>query len=142
MEVAPGEYQHVYVTVGLLGAKITGGAPYEVFLDGDPKADPRIAQGIDSVTRLVSTSLRHGVPMNVLGKQLERIRGQTLFSLPRKVGQAILMAVEYVGADVPEEESRILELCTETVGDKPCSGQRIFEAGCYKCTKCFATKCG
>lgn len=108
---------------------------------GDPRVDPQVAQGIDTCTRLVSTSLRHGVAVNVIVKQLDRIRGQRIFSLPRKVGHALLRSLAFA-TDVPESESRVLEPCDVLVSGEVCGGQRVFREGCYRCEKCFATKCG
>jgi ribonucleoside-diphosphate reductase alpha chain len=141
VEVAPGESQNVYVSVGMKGATLEGGVPFEVFLAGDPKADPKIAQSIDSITRLTSTALRHGTPPNVVVQQLERIRGQHIHSMPRKIAQAILRAMEHT-EDVPEGQKALLDRCSELVGNKPCGGQLVFMEGCYKCSKCNLTKCG
>jgi hypothetical protein len=141
VEVAPNEFQNVYVSVGLKGGRVEGGVPFEVFLAGDPKSDPRIAQGIDSITRLTSTALRHGTPPNVVVQQLERIRGQHIHSMPRKIAQALLRAMEHT-EDVPEARKVILDRCSEIVGGKVCGGVLVFAEGCYHCSKCNLTKCG
>ena len=141
VEVAVGEYENVYITVGLLGGKIEGGKPYEVFLAGDPKSNPLLAQSIDSLTRLSSMSLRHGTPPNVVVQQLERIRGQHMFSMPRKVAQAIQYAMENT-KDVTEDQKKLIDKCSEQIDNKICGGQLIFVEGCYKCLKCHGSKCG
>lgn len=141
VEVEPGRYENVYVSVGLKGAKISGGTPYEVFLAGDPKQDPYTAQMIDSVTRMSSTALRYGTPPNVVAQQLERIRSQHVHSMPLRIAQAIHTAMS-LSDDIPKNHKEVIDKCNQVIDGNICEGTLIFSEGCYKCEKCLFSKCG
>ena len=141
VETTPGQHEYVYVTVGLLGAEIRGGRPYEVFVNGAHKADERVRQELDALTRLSSVALRFRAPPNEVVKHLERVHMQHLFSIPRKLGHAIQLALDRT--DLPEAVREPLERCSELLEDgSTCGGRMISRDGCRSCTRCNASRCG
>jgi len=141
VETTPGQHENVYVTVGLLGAEIRGGRPYEVFVNGAHKADERVRQELDALTRLASIALRFRAPPNEVVKHLERVHLQHIFSVPRKLGCAIQRALDRT--DLPEEVREPLERCAELLEDGSiCGGRMTSRDGCLSCTRCGSSRCG
>jgi ribonucleoside-diphosphate reductase alpha chain len=83
-----------------------------------------------TVCRLVSTALRHQVPMAEIIKQLERSSGR-MKDLPGQLSKLLktFMAHTEMGYSAPCPESE-------------CSGELRFEEGCEKCPECGYSKCG
>jgi len=81
-----------------------------------------------AITRLVSTSLRHGADIKYIVEQLSKCEGD-LFSFTKAVARVLK---KYI----PEGEK-------STLTCQDCGGTNvIFEEGCSKCLDCGSSKCG
>lgn len=81
----------------------------------------------DALTRLISTSLRHGSPLEFIVEQLSKTRGpMTSFSkiLARTLKKYVINGT----------------ISTENCSE--CKTKLIFSEGCYKCPGCGYSKCG
>lgn len=82
----------------------------------------------EAVTRLVSTSLRHGASINFLQEQLLKTKAD-LTSFAKAIARSLKHYIEdgkkVTGAN-----------CSE------CGGDLIYSEGCSKCQQCLASKCG
>lgn len=111
--------ENMYAVINELGNQ-----PYEVFLVGDVKAMDRVmAEYIDSTTRLVSLSMRAGVPVEKLIEQLEKVSATYMYSIPLKL------------ANILREHTTRCQQCPD------CGGQTEFAEGCLKCTSCGWSQC-
>lgn len=81
----------------------------------------------EALTRMVSMSLRHGVDLEYVVHQLEKVPGD-LFSLSKALTRSLKKYIKD-GAKVKGEE------CEE------CKGELIRQDGCIKCASCGWTKC-
>lgn len=118
-----GEKHNIYITVNING----DGKPYEVFVmdsDSDNK-DMKDIQVIESVARMVSLALRYHTPLEEIIKQLEKIRGTHMFSIPTFLASAL--------KNFLSPESPMLK-CPQ------CGGQLRPSSGCLSCT-CGYSKC-
>ncbi len=79
-----------------------------------------------AVTRLVSTGLRHGIPIHELNEQLDKSKG-TIVSLAKALNRVL---AKYVG----RVTGRSCPACSST--------NTVFEEGCMKCHDCAHSKCG
>jgi len=80
----------------------------------------------DSLTRMISTSLRHRVPIQFIVEQLQKIEGD-LFGFSKCIARALK---KFIKEGVISSES-----C------KNCGTKLVFEAGCYTCKSCGESKC-
>jgi ribonucleoside-diphosphate reductase alpha chain len=78
--------------------------------------------------RMVSTSLRFGIPINEIIKQLDRSSGN-MFDLPAQLVKLLKTFVSTTGDTLKGEP------CPE------CPGELTFEEGCVKCHSCGYSKC-
>lgn len=83
----------------------------------------------DMVTRLVSTSLRHGADISFVVEQLEKANGGDLYSFSRAISRSLKKYIKD-GTAVKGE------VCEE------CGGNIIRQEGCKKCSNCSWSKCG
>ena len=144
--------QPYFVLVGLLDGK-----PYEVFAGKNGFVEQKVKRGIiiknrrsqykvildnemelspikaftteegDTITRLISSNLRHGVDISFLVHQLEKSKGDfSSFnkSIIRALKKYIKDGTEVKGEDCPE-----------------CDGSLIRQEGCILCPKCGFSKC-
>ncbi|RLF68158.1 MAG: adenosylcobalamin-dependent ribonucleoside-diphosphate reductase [Thermoplasmata archaeon] len=117
-----GKVENTYITVG-----VTDKQPYEVFVNGNVRdADPVVAQYIDTTTRLISLSMRGGIPLVKIIEQLEKVPSSHIYSVSHKIAQVLK---EFLPQDS-------FEPCPE------CGGQRVFAEGCEKCVSCGWARCG
>lgn len=80
----------------------------------------------DSLTRLVSCSLRHGAPLNFIIEQLQKAHGpMTTFS------KVLARCLKKYVKDGTESSSQ----CSD------CGGKLIYVEGCQRCTDCGVSKC-
>jgi len=83
-------------------------------------------EGEDALTRMVSTSLRHRVPINFICEQLNKVEGDLLCfakSLSRSLKRFI------------KDGTKSSEECSE------CGAQLVYENGCFVCKSCGFSKC-
>jgi len=117
-----GQVENLYVNVTKRNNK-----PYEVFANGVIRdIEPHAAQTLDIITRLSSLALRYGVPTMSLVKQLEKVNGGHIYSLPHKIANVLR---EYLDQQ-------------EQGGCPECNAKVVFAEGCMKCTSCGWAKCG
>ncbi len=137
-----------YVVVGLLNGK-----PYEIFIENRelPQGKGKmikmsrgnykfVQEGYEqlitaemtdeqaAITRLASTSLRHGSDIKFLVEQLQKCPGD-LFSFTKGLARVL--------------KKYIPDGAKSTVTCQDCGGTNvIFEEGCNKCKDCGSSKCG
>lgn len=117
-----GQVENLYVNVTKRDNR-----PYEVFANGVIRdIEPHAAQTLDIITRLSSLALRYGVPTMSLVKQLEKVNGGHIYSLPHKIANVLR---EYLNQH-------------EQGGCPECNAKVVFAEGCMKCTSCGWAKCG
>lgn len=146
-------YGNLYVTVNL-----KDGRPFEVFATIGKSGYTTMADS-EAICRLISMSLRGGVPVEEIVRQLRGIGGSSqvysdgarIFSIPDAIAQVLgrrfcpsldpgLKAPDGAVSDHPalEERSRYpqpSEVCPE------CNQPMTFDAGCYHCSSCGYSNC-
>jgi len=129
-------YGNLYVTVNTLE-----GRPFEVFAQIGKSGYTTMAD-TEAICRLISLSLRSGVPVDQVLRQLRGIGGASpVFSNGGKVSSipdAIAQVLQrHFGS--PETDSgpqgHAGEICPE------CSSLMILESGCFYCTSCGYSNC-
>lgn len=81
-------------------------------------------------TRLLSTMLRHGVPIDFIVEQLEKVESSIV-----SLGKALSRVLKnYVGEYYKLGKGKICQSCG--------GSNLIFEEGCFKCLDCGGSKCG
>lgn len=80
----------------------------------------------EAITRLVSTSLRHGTNVKFICEQLLKTKGE-LNSFTKAIARILKK-------HIPDGES-------STVKCESCGGQIVFEDGCQKCIDCGISRC-
>lgn len=82
----------------------------------------------EAITRLVSTSLRHGADIKFIVEQLQKTSGD-MFNFTKGLSRVL--------------KKYILDGSKSTVSCTDCgSSNVIFEEGCHKCLDCGSSKCG
>ena len=123
---------NVYVTVNVDDS----GKPFEVFATHG-KAGGNDSAMAEAVSRLVSLSLRSGVPVNDIIIQLRGITDTPAWDngvLVRSVPDALAMVL--VNSNSVEDVLSVDDLCPE------CSSDAVaFEEGCFKCYECSYSRC-
>ncbi len=82
-----------------------------------------------AITRLVSTSLRHGIEVKYVVQQLEKADG-TLYSFNKAISRVLK---KYIKDGEKENGAKCSECGQETL---------VREEGCIKCSSCGYSKCG
>ena len=80
----------------------------------------------DALTRMTSTTLRHGVPIEFVVDQLSKVSGD-LFSFAKSMARALKKYIK--------EGTSSGSLC------EVCKSHLVFENGCYICKSCGASRC-
>ena len=106
-----------------------GSGDYEVILDDgthikDITKDT--SENEDSLTRMISTSLRHGVPLQFIVEQLNKVEGE-MFGFAKCIARALK---KFIADGTKSSES-----CPE------CGAKLVYENGCYGCKSCGWSKC-
>ena len=91
----------------------------------------RISDDEAALTRLISTSLRHGAAINFVVHQLEKVTGD-MTSFGKSIARALKKYIPD-GTEVTGEECPNCEIKENTI---------IRQEGCILCKKCGWTKCG
>jgi len=83
-------------------------------------------------TRMLSLSLRHGIPLQFLVEQLQKDKHSDMQSFSRVISRVI---------------KSYIEDGTKATGEKTCwscgqDNSLVYQEGCVKCTACGASKCG
>lgn len=107
-----------------------GRSKYKAEFDDDSELSPIGAfttDEEDTITRLISASLRHGTPIEFIVHQLEKAKGDM-----QSFAKSIVKALKKYVADGTEVKG---EECLE------CKGKLIREEGCMKCRDCGWSKC-
>jgi len=86
-----------------------------------------------AITRLCSTSLRHGANITFIVEQLDKTSGN-MFSFSRALSRILKKYIIDGGNSTVK--------CTEVVNGKVCEGHIVFSEGCQKCLSCGNSKCG
>jgi len=81
----------------------------------------------EALTRLISTSLRHGVPMEFLAQQLSKSKG-TIVDFSKSILRSIKKYIP--------DDAVVKEKCSS------CGGELRFNEGCFVCMSCGMSKCG
>ncbi|NLY41204.1 MAG: ribonucleotide-diphosphate reductase subunit alpha, partial [Desulfovibrionales bacterium] len=128
----------LYLTVNEVDGK-----PFEVFATIG-RSGRSITAKAEAIGRLVSLTLRSGVHVSEIVKQLKGIGGEhpvfqkkgMLLSIPDAVGW--VLENRYMQSDASHRFSNSLtrSVCPE------CNGELVFQEGCFVCPSCGYTKCG
>ena len=86
-------------------------------------------QDYGSLTRMVSTSLRHGVPINFIVEQLQKDPNSDLYAFNRVLARVLKTYIP--------EGLAISKICSEC--QQP---GLVYQEGCMTCTNCGYAKCG
>lgn len=81
----------------------------------------------DSLTRLVSLNLRHGVPIQFIVEQLSKVEGE-MFCFAKSISRSLKKYIK--------DGTKSTESCQE------CGSKMEFENGCFICKNCGFSKCG
>ncbi len=83
----------------------------------------------EAITRLVSTSLRHGANIKFIVEQLNKTSSDNMFTFTKSLSRVL--------------KKYIPEGASSTVKCNDCSSDNvIFEEGCHKCLDCGSSACG
>jgi len=129
----------LYLTINEIDGK-----PFEVFATIG-RSGRSITAKAEAIGRLVSLSLRYGIPVRAVVEQLKGIGGEhpvfqkkgMLLSIPDAIG-AVLEKVYLKKENEKVEEQT--DLVTPTCPD--CGNYLVFQEGCFNCPSCSFTKCG
>jgi len=125
-----------YITINSL----PDGSPFEVFSTPNSKGK-EAAVSAEAICRLVSLALRHGIDTKFIAQQLEKVRNQSLLSLPHNIAKCLSREKEK--QEVPSEKYDPNELPILRI---PCPGCGLAlpptNGGCTTCPSCGWSKCG
>jgi len=82
---------------------------------------------VDALTRMISTSLRHGVSIEFVVQQLEKTKGE-FSSFAKILGRTLKHYIK--------DGKKSGKKCSE------CGGDLVYSEGCLKCSNCGYSKCG
>jgi len=133
-------YGNLYVTVNM-----REGRPFEVFAQIGKSGYSTMAD-TEAICRLISLSLRSGVAVDKVIRQLRGIGGASqvfsggskVASIPDAIAQVLERHFGQAGSDVGEgtdESGAQLDMCPS------CAAPMSFDAGCYYCRSCGYSTC-
>jgi len=131
--------KNAYITVSFYAGSRD---PYEVFINTPIGNNLKDLQILELSARMTSLALRHGVPVNHIVNQLNKIDGQYIYSIPANLAKALQ---SYIPKEKHEEESNNEIICEpEEMSDEELDrlilGEDSVETGvagtsCPKCKK-------
>jgi ribonucleoside-diphosphate reductase alpha chain len=136
---------YIYVTVNFDGQGIS-----EVFSTLG-KAGGCAAAQLEGISRLTSLTLRSGIDVESIVKQLRGIRcpsiaweqGHAILSCGDAIASVLEKYISEKSTTDPKLPSRKAETVKSWAGQCPdCSGPLIYQEGCNICLACGFTKCG
>lgn len=80
----------------------------------------------DSLTRMVSLNLRHGVPIEYIVEQLTKVEGE-MFCFAKAISRSLKKYIK--------DGTKSTETCQD------CGSKLVFENGCFVCKSCGNSKC-
>ena len=84
----------------------------------------------DALTRMTSTSIRHGADIHMVVQQLEKVRGE-MTCLAKSMARALK---KYIPDGTVAKEA----ICPECSNE----GTLMYKEGCLICSSCGYSKCG
>lgn len=129
-------YGNLYVTINT-----RDGQPFEVFAHIGKSGYTTMAD-TEAICRLISLSLRSGVPVAQVIKQLRGIGGSSqifsggakISSIPDAIAQVLSKHFGHV-PDVVDSQYGAPEICPQ------CTGAMRFDSGCFTCASCGYSNC-
>lgn len=115
------------------------GTAFEIFstpnvnMSADSARSHEAVVNTEALTRVISLCLRSGVNPQSISQQLERVRSQSLLSLPIQIANILSMS----GAGKPTQKALpvMAKRCPS------CQGPGLVYDGCWTCIKCGWSKC-
>ena len=118
------------------GKNKEGNSTYDLYLGTLEESDDRLivkdivnefSADVTSYTRIISTMLRHGVPIKIIKEQLLKDSHSDLYAFEKGISRTIQ---KYIGDG--EKASGACEQC---------GGSMVYQSGCSMCSNCGASKC-
>jgi ribonucleoside-diphosphate reductase alpha chain len=81
-----------------------------------------------TMTRMISTMLRHGVPPHIIAEQMSREPASDMFTFSKVMARVLKKYVK--------EGVKGTDRCSE------CGERLVFQEGCFVCYSCGGSKCG
>lgn len=81
----------------------------------------------DALTRMISTSLRHGADVQFIAEQLNKVEGAELLGFSKSISRALKRYIK--------DGSKSSDKCS-------CGGEFVYQEGCQVCKLCGHSKCG
>jgi ribonucleotide reductase alpha subunit len=136
--------RNTYVTVSFFpGSK----RPYEMFVQAPSSGlDEKDMQILELTARTTSMNLRHGLPIQHICEQLDKIGGQYIFSIPTTIARVLKLYVDETEEEPvrPELEQPELELPGGLMKCPKCGEKSYRPIGqtCGTCDQCGFSGCG
>lgn len=141
IDFGDGTPKNAYVTVSFSPNSYK---PYEVFVQAPNGLDEKDLQILELTTRNASMNLRHGIPLQYVCEQMEKINGQYVFSIPTNIAR-ILRKYEHTESQIKESAVEKGEISSNNSYRKcPSCNNRsyILVEGCGQCINCSYSGCG
>lgn len=149
VDFGDGNPKNTYVTISFFpGTK----RPYEIFLQAPLTGlDEKDLQILELTARSTSMNLRHGLPIQYICEQLDKVGGQYLFSIPTNIAKVLRL---YIDPTEIVEEPEMEMVTTAAAVDEPndlgrikcpqCGARtyRLTGRTCGICDSCGYEKCG
>jgi ribonucleoside-diphosphate reductase alpha chain len=132
VDFGDGNPKNTYVTVSFFpGTK----RPYEIFLQAPLTGlDEKDLQILELTARSTSMNLRHGLPIQYICEQLDKVGGQYLFSIPTNIAKVLRHYID--PAAIPQDEDAEEDVMTTIPTGGPPSDSGSL--GRIKCPECDA----
>jgi len=166
IDTGDSELKNAYITVSFFPDT---NDPYEVFINAPVASNMKDIQILEVASRLASLALRHGVPVEFVSKQLEKVDGQYLYSIPVSIAKALRSYTKtentkheneiVIQTVLPTKQHTLIKPITKNIlgseqekkhnvsrkiackNPETCSSEKIYEEGCVRCTECPWSGC-